>query len=63
MVKSKSADIAGTILLVAGLLLAFLPHAAHASIGLEESSHLIHVLAGLVIAIIGILTLTVSNRQ
>ena len=58
----KSLDILGTILLLTGFLLAFLPHAAHISIGLsDESSHASHIISGIALVIAGLAILAYNN--
>ncbi|MBI2449173.1 hypothetical protein HYV49_02660 [Candidatus Pacearchaeota archaeon] len=48
----------GTILLFAGLLLAFLPHATHEKIGLDkETGHSSHIISGITLIIISLIIL------
>lgn len=64
MANSKLLDIFGTILLAAGFFLAFLPHAVHANIGLDDgTSHLMHVIIGMSLVIAGLAILVYSNKK
>ena len=60
--NKKIADIAGTILLFIGFFFAFLPHVYHDKIGFSESSHLKHVVYGLVTVIAGLGILVYNNK-
>lgn len=63
MKNNKLIDVLGTILLLIGFFFAFLPHALHTKIGLEEStSHAKHVIAGIIIVIVALLILIFNNR-
>ena len=55
-------DVIGTILLVVGFLLAFLPHATHVAVGLEETSHLQHVIFGIALVVVGLGILVYNNK-
>ena len=60
---NKIIDVIGTIILAAGMLIAFSSHAFHAGIGLgEETSHLKHVIYGIITAIIGLSILIWNNK-
>ncbi|MBI2659296.1 hypothetical protein HYX05_04340 [Candidatus Woesearchaeota archaeon] len=60
---NKLIDIIATILLFIGMLIAFSSHAFHARIGLEEeTSHVKHVIYGMVIAVIGLCILIYNNK-
>ena len=60
---NKIIDVIGTIILAAGMLIAFSSHAFHARIGLgEETSHLKHVIYGIITAIIGLSILIWNNK-
>ena len=61
--KSKLLDIIGAILLFIGMFLAFLPHAFHAKAGLDEgTSHLKHVITGIVLVLLGLGILIWNNK-
>ena len=63
MKHSKLVDIAATIILAIGMLIAFSSHAFHAKIGLsEETSHVKHVIYGMVLAVIGLGILIYNNK-
>jgi len=63
MINKKLIDITGTIILFIGFALAFLPHAAHSAIGLDERTpHLKHVIYGITTAIIGLGILIWNNK-
>ena len=56
-------DIIGTILLLTGMLIAFSSHAFHARIGLSgETSHVKHVIYGMITAVIGLGILIYNNK-
>ncbi len=60
---NKLIDAIGTILLFTGMLIAFSSHAFHARIGLgEETSHVKHVIYGMIIAVIGLGILIYNNK-
>lgn len=62
MHHNKILDLIGTVLLFIGFFLAFLPHAIHSAVGLsDETSHLRHVISGMVIVIIALVIL-VKNK-
>ena len=61
--KKRLLDIFGTILLFIGFVLAFLPHAFHASIGLDGSiSHAKHVITGIILAVLALAVLVYNNK-
>ena len=63
MRHSKIIDVLGTVLLVIGFILAFLPHAVHISIGLDEKApHVKHVIVGMIIVIIALAILVYNNK-
>ena len=63
MKQHKIIDIIGTILLLIGFILAFLPHAFHASIGLDDSvSHTRHVITGIALVILALAVLIFNNK-
>lgn len=63
MKQSKFADIAGTLVLLAGAILAFLPHAFHSRIGLDaDISHAKHIATGLILIVLGLFILAYSNK-
>ena len=63
MKYNKIFDVIGTIILAAGMLVAFSSHAFHAKIGLgEDTSHLTHVIYGMVTAVIGLSILIYNNK-
>ena len=60
--KSKILDVIGTILLVIGFFFAFLPHAAHIAVGLENgASHTGHIVTGIILIIIALIILVYNN--
>ena len=62
MKHSKLLDVIGTIILAIGMLIAFSSHAFHAKIGLGgETSHLKHVLYGIILVLIGLSILVYNN--
>ena len=60
--SKKIIDATGTILLFIGFLLAFLPHALHARIGLSEQTHLKHVITGIILVLIALGILIYNNK-
>ena len=61
--NKKIIDVIGTILLFIGMLIAFSSHAFHARIGLsEETSHVKHVIYGMITAVIGLGILIYNNK-
>ena len=63
MHHNKIVDAIGTILLLIGMLIAFSSHAFHARIGLsEETSHVKHVIYGMITAAIGLVILIYNNK-
>ncbi len=61
MDRKRVIDIIGTVLLFAGFFLAFLPHAAHISVGLQED-HLQHVIKGSVLVFFSLGGLIYNNN-
>ena len=63
MNKQKVLDVFGTLILIVGFFLAFLPHAAHVAIGLgNETSHLKHVIYGMTLVVIALSILIYNNK-
>ena len=63
MKHNRLADIIGTIVLAAGMLVAFSSHAFHGEIGLsEDTPHELHVLYGMIAAVIGLGILIYNNK-
>ena len=63
MKPNKLLDVIGTIILAAGMLIAFSSHAFHARIGLgEETSHLAHEIYGMIGVVIGLGILIYNNK-
>ncbi len=62
MKHKKTLDVIGTILLAIGFGLAFLPHAFHARIGLEDETHLEHVVSGIIAVITALFILIYNNK-
>ena len=63
MKHNKLADIMGTIILAAGMIVAFSSHAFHGKIGLsEDTPHELHVLYGMTAAVIGLGILVYNNK-
>jgi len=63
MQHSKIIDIMGTILLFTGMFLAFLPHAVHIAVGLDNgTSHVRHVVTGMILVIIALGILIYNNK-
>ena len=63
MQHSKIVDIIGTILLVIGFFLAFLPHAVHIAVGLnDETSHVKHVVTGMILVVVALAILIYNNK-
>ena len=63
MKRHKIIDVIGTIFLFIGFILAFLPHAFHASIGLDGSvSHAKHVITGMALVILALAALIYNSR-
>ena len=61
--NKKIIDVIGTILLFIGMLIAFSSHAFHTRIGLsEETSHVKHVIYGMITAVIGLGILIYNNK-
>ena len=61
--KNKILDIIGTILLFMGMFLAFLPHALHTRIGLDDSvSHAKHVITGIILVVLALAVLVYNNK-
>ena len=62
MKHRKSLDVIGTILLLTGFFLAFLPHAVHIAVGLsDETSHIKHVVYGISLVVIALIILVYNN--
>ena len=60
---NKLIDIIGTVLLFIGMLIAFSSHAFHAKLGLgEETSHVKHIVSGIVLVVIGLGILVYNNK-
>lgn len=63
MKYKKLADVIGTLALFTGMAVAFSSHAFHARIGLgEETSHITHVVYGMITAVIGLGILIYNNK-
>ncbi len=63
MKQNKPLDIIGTIILGAGMLIAFSSHAFHSKIGLgEETSHITHIIYGIVLVLLGLGILIWNNK-
>ena len=63
MKAKRLVDIIGIAILFIGFFLAFLPHAVHIAAGLnEETSHLKHVIIGIVLVIIALAVLIYNNK-
>ena len=64
MHNNKIVDVIGTLLLIIGMFLAFLPHAFHVKAGLDEgTSHLKHVVTGLILIVVGLGFLIYNNES
>ena len=64
MKHNKFLDVIGTILLFIGFFLAFLPHAYHLALGLDESvSHTKHIIGGIALVIISLAILIYNNKS
>ncbi|MBI2578747.1 MAG: hypothetical protein HYW26_03490 [Candidatus Aenigmarchaeota archaeon] len=62
MERKQIIDCIGTAMLFAGFLLAFLPHAAHISIGLKDEDHTRHVMEGAAIIFVSLAVLIYNNK-
>jgi len=63
MKQKRLFDVIGTILLFIGMLIAFSSHAFHAKLGLgEETSHVKHVIYGMITAVTGLSLLIYNNN-
>jgi len=63
MKYKKIVDFTGTLILGTGMLIAFSSHVFHSKIGLgEETSHITHVVYGMVTAVIGLGILIYNNK-
>ena len=63
MSYKKAVDAVGTALLIIGFFLAFLPHAVHVTVGLDdETSHLRHVITGMILVVIALGILIYNNK-
>lgn len=61
--KKRLLDVIGTILLFIGFVLAFLPHAFHAKIGLNDNiTHIKHVIYGIGLILISLTILVWNNK-
>ncbi len=60
--KKKIIDIIGILILFIGFFLAFLPHAFHARVGLEQQTHIGHVITGMILVIAGLIILIAGNK-
>jgi len=64
MIKNKWLDAVGVLLLFIGFALAFLPHAVHTSIGLDDNtSHVKHVAYGIILVIAALAILIYNNKS
>lgn len=65
--KLNYLEILGAIVLFAGWLFAFLPHASHtaieSTIGVSDVEHWKHVVLGSVVAILGVVILVVAEKN
>ena len=63
MKHHKIIDLIGTIFLLIGFILAFLPHAFHGKIGLNDSiSHIKHVVTGIIMVVLALAILVYNNK-
>ena len=63
MKLQKAVDVISTIILAIGMIIAFSSHAFHSRIGLsEETSHLKHVIYGMITTVIGLGILIYNNK-
>ena len=63
MKHNKVVDVIATLILLIGMLIAFSSHAFHSKLGLsEETSHLTHIIYGMIIAIVGLGILIWNNK-
>ena len=63
MKPNRLVDIIGTIILAIGMLISFSSHVFHARIGLSgETSHLKHVIYGMITAVAGLAILIYNNK-
>ena len=63
MKYKKIIDIVATLILFVGMIVAFSSHAFHEKIGLsEETSHLTHIIYGMITAVIGLGILIWNNK-
>ena len=63
MNNKRLLDVVGTVLLAAGFFLAFLPHAIHTAVGLnEETSHLKHIITGMTAVVVSLGILVYNNK-
>ena len=59
----KVIDTLATILLFIGFFFAFLPHATHTAMGLDdETSHLNHVVTGIILVVIALVALVYNSK-
>ena len=59
---NKLIDIISTILLAIGFFLAFLPHAFHTRVGFSESSHIKHLVYGMILVVVSLGILIYNNK-
>lgn len=55
-------NVLGTLMLFAGFVLAFLPHASHVSLGLVDEDHTQHVAQGSVLVVMALALLVHNNK-
>ena len=61
--KNRIVNVLGTMLLFIGFVLAFLPHALHTRIGLDDSvSHTKHVITGIILVVLALAVLVYNNK-
>lgn len=61
--KKRLWDFFGTVLLFIGFVLAFLPHAVHTAIGLDDNtSHTKHVIIGIILVLLALTVLLYNNK-
>ena len=53
----------GTLVMLIGWIIAFLPHATHAKIGLGEDKHLVHIFWGALLVLLGLLGMVISSKM
>lgn len=62
MKQNKLIGLIGTLVLSAGAVMAFLPHAFHSKIGLEDDLHIGHVTTGVILILLGLGILIYNNN-